>query len=43
VEPDDDLVIALHSDGPDASDRRRDLAHDALCRTIGTLSRAWPR
>jgi CubicO group peptidase (beta-lactamase class C family) len=41
VEPDDDLVIALHSDGPDASDRERDLAHDALCRMISALAAGW--
>jgi CubicO group peptidase (beta-lactamase class C family) len=38
VEPENGLVVALHSDGPDASDPQRDLAHDALCRALSGLA-----
>jgi CubicO group peptidase (beta-lactamase class C family) len=41
VEPEAGLVVALHSDGTDPSDRHRDLAHDALCRALGELARRW--
>lgn len=34
VEPEAGLVVAVHSDGPRASDRDRDLDHDALGRAV---------
>jgi len=42
LDPEADLVVALHSAGPSASDGRRDLDHDALCRTLTALSDGWP-
>jgi CubicO group peptidase (beta-lactamase class C family) len=42
VDPDAELVIACHSAGPDPSDRRRDLEHDALCRALTEESSTWP-
>ena len=41
VEPDAGLVVALHSDGPRASDRARDLDHDALARAVSALAAGW--
>ena len=34
IEPDAELVIACHAGGPDASNERRDLEQDALCRAL---------
>ena len=37
IEPDSDLVIVCHAGGPDASNERRDVEQDALCRAL----QAW--
>jgi CubicO group peptidase (beta-lactamase class C family) len=42
IDPDAEVVIACHSGGPHASDRRRDLEHDALCRALTEESTTWP-
>ena len=42
VDPEAGLVVALHSAGRSPSDGRRDLDHDALCRTLTSLSAGWP-
>jgi CubicO group peptidase (beta-lactamase class C family) len=42
IDPDAELVVACHSGGPNASDRRRDLEHDALCRALTQESTTWP-
>ena len=34
IEPDSNLVIACHAGGPDASNERRDIEQDALCRAL---------
>ena len=41
IEPDAGIVIATHCGGPDASDQRRDLEQDALCRAIVEASTTW--
>lgn len=41
VDPDADVVIATHCGGPSASDARRDLEQDALCRAIVAASAEW--
>ena len=35
------VVIMVHSGGPDASDRRRDLEQDAMCRAIVDAAAGW--
>jgi CubicO group peptidase (beta-lactamase class C family) len=42
VEPDHDLVIAVHAAGAEASDVQRDLEQDALCRALVAASADWP-
>jgi hypothetical protein len=42
VDPDAELVIASHGGGPHASDERRDLEQDALCRALTDLAATWP-
>ena len=42
IDPEAELVVALHSRGRSPSDGRRDLDHDALCRTLTDLSTGWP-
>jgi CubicO group peptidase (beta-lactamase class C family) len=41
IDPDAGMVVALHSGGPDASNERRDLEHDALCRLFVEQAGAW--
>ena len=42
VDPDADVVIAIHCGGPLASEERRDLEQDALCRAVVEASAGWP-
>lgn len=42
VDPEAELVVACHSGDPAASDERRDLEHEALCRALTEESNTWP-
>lgn len=42
VDPDAEVVVAIHCGGPLPSDQRRDLEQDALCRALVDASSTWP-